>query len=285
MINTAEPMLVFMTDFGTRETSVAAMHGVVKSVDRRIEIIEATHELPPFDIWTASFRLNQMLRFWPEGTVFVAVVDPGVGTFRRACVARTADGYYITTPDNGSLTHVWKEHGIAEVREIDETVNRLRGRDTEETSVFHGRDLFGFCAAKLASGKITYEEVGPAYDPGKIVLLDIPAPVYEDQGAQGIIEIDDPNFGNLFTNISARELLKRGFHYGETVHVEIFQNEQKKLDLHLPFVAAFGMAAKGEPLLYNNELMHVSLACAQGNFAGRYKIGFGRDWKVKLSRE
>ena len=177
-------MLVFETDFGRKETSVSAMYGVVKSVDRNIEIIEATHELPPFDIYTASYRLWQAMEYWPAGTVFVSVVDPGVGTKRRACVALTEDGYYIVTPDNGSLTHVRRTHGIAAVREIDETINRRRG--SEGTAVFHGRDLFGYCAARLTSGIITFEQVGPSYSPDEIVMLDIPS-FHADEGrAEGL---------------------------------------------------------------------------------------------------
>ena len=94
---------------------------------------------------------------WPQGRSS-SVVDPGVGTNRRACVARTSNGYFIVTPDNGSLTHVKTVFGIDEVREIDETINRLRGMGTDDVSVFHGRDLFSYCAARFASGKITFEK-------------------------------------------------------------------------------------------------------------------------------
>jgi S-adenosylmethionine hydrolase len=145
-----KPILVFQTDFTYKEGAVCSMYGVVKSVDRSLEIFDGTHEIPHFDTWSASYRLYQSMRFWPKGTIFVSVVDPGVGTARRACVAKTKDGYYIVTPDNGTLSHIKHYVGIAEVREIDETVNRLKS--TEGTSVFHGRDLFGYCAARLASG-------------------------------------------------------------------------------------------------------------------------------------
>ena len=155
-----KPILVFQTDFTYKESAVSAMYGVVKSVDRELEIIDATHQIPQYDIWSASYRLFQPMRFWPKGTIFVSVVDPGVGTPRRGCVALTEDGYYVVTPDNGTLTHVKALVGIREVREIDQRVNRLRGKGTEETSVFHGRDVFGYTAARLASGIITYEGVG-----------------------------------------------------------------------------------------------------------------------------
>ena len=114
-------MLVFQTDFTYAEGAVPSMLGVVKSVDLDIECITATHQIPQYDTWSASYRLYQYIDFWPKGTIFVSVVDPGVGTSRRACVAKTKNGYYIVTTDNGSLTHVYNKWGIEEVREIDET--------------------------------------------------------------------------------------------------------------------------------------------------------------------
>ena len=168
-------ILVFQTDFTYKESAVSAMYGVVKSVDRELEIIDGTHEIPQYDTWSASFRLYQPMNFWPEGTVFVSVVDPGVGTPRKACVAKTVNGYYIVTPDNGSLTHVKAWVGITEVREIDESVNRLRGKNTENTNVFHGRDVFAYCGARLASGIIDFEGVGLAYPVEEIITH----PLYE----------------------------------------------------------------------------------------------------------
>jgi S-adenosylmethionine hydrolase len=104
-----KPILVFQTDFTYKEGAVCAMYGVVKSVDRELEIMDGTHEIPQYDIWSASYRLFQSMCFWPQGTIFVSVVDPGVGTPRKACIAKTADGYYVVTPDNGTLTHL--KHG------------------------------------------------------------------------------------------------------------------------------------------------------------------------------
>jgi S-adenosylmethionine hydrolase len=195
-----KPILVFQTDFTYKEGAVSSMYGVVKSVDRELEIMDGTHELPQYDTWSASYRLYQSLRFWPEGTIYVSVVDPGVGTSRRACVAKVKGGYYVVTPDNGALTHIKREMGILEVREIDESVNRLRGKDTEGVAIFHGRDLFGYCAAKLASGIIDFEGVGPAYPVEEIVTHELLEPIAKQGRVEGIFEIDDPNFGNLWTN-------------------------------------------------------------------------------------
>nr|HPJ23121.1 SAM-dependent chlorinase/fluorinase [Clostridia bacterium] len=148
-------LMVFQTDFTYKEGAVCAMYGVVKSVDRELEILDGTHEIPQYDTWSASYRLYQSMKFWPRDTVFVSVVDPGVGTPRKASVARTSDGYYVVTPDNGSLTHLKRLAGIEEIREIDERINRLRGKGTEEVAIFHGRDVFAYCGARLAAGIIS----------------------------------------------------------------------------------------------------------------------------------
>ena len=208
-------MLVFQTDFTYKEGAVAAMYGVVKSVDSDIEIITATHEIPQYDTWSASYRLYQYIDFWPKGTIFVSVVDPGVGTSRRACVVKTKNDYYIVTPDNGTLTHIDRYFGIKEVRQIDETINRLHRDDNGHVSIFHGRDLFGYCAARLASGIITYEEVGPEYDVEEIVRHEIIEASIKDDCIEGMFEINDPNFGNLWTNILLDDFINFGFKIGD----------------------------------------------------------------------
>ncbi len=277
-----KPILVFQTDFTYKEGAVCSMYGVVKSVDRTLEIFDGTHEIPHFDTWSASYRLYQSMRFWPKGTIFVSVVDPGVGTARRACVARTKDGYYIVTPDNGALSHIKHYVGIAEVREIDETVNRLKA--TEGTSVFHGRDLFGYCAARLASGIITYEQVGQAYSVEEIVEHAIREGTMSGDTAEGILEICDPNFGNLWSNISVELLLTNGFCYGDTVDVRIVHKGTEVYHETVPFAKSFGYVKPGEAVLYTNELMKASIALSMDNFKERYGVGFGEDWGINLTK-
>jgi S-adenosylmethionine hydrolase len=279
-----KPILVFQTDFTYKEGAVSSMYGVVKSVDRELEIIDGTHELPQYDTWSASYRLCQSLRFWPEGTIYVSVVDPGVGTARRACVAKVAGGYYVVTPDNGALTHIDREMGILEVREIDESVNRLRGKDTEGVAIFHGRDLFGYCAARLASGIIGFEGVGPAYPVSQIVRHTILEPQVKPGKAEGIFEIDDPNFGNLWTNIPTRLFFESGFAYGDVARVTVRHGEETVFDRDVLFHQSFGYAKKGEPIIYNNELMKISLAVSQGSFKEKYALSFGADWNVSFTK-
>ncbi len=277
-------ILVFQTDFTYKEGAVCAMYGVVKTVDRSLEIVDGTHEIPKFDTWSASYRLYQSMKFWPEGTVFVSVVDPGVGTARKASVAKTSDGYYVVTPDNGSLTHLKKLVGIDEIREIDESVNRLKGKDTEGVSIFHGRDLFGYCAAKLASGLISFEEVGPAYDVDEIVEHEMHQPIISEGYVKGMLEIEDPNFGNQWTNIKLSAFKDAGFNYGEMVNVKISYQGEIRFEDKILFDSSFGCAKKGEPMIYNNELMKISFCVNQGSFKDKYSIDFGPDWIVEITK-
>lgn len=279
-----KPILVFQTDFTYKEGAVCAMYGVVKSVDRELEIIDGTHEIPKFDTWSASYRLYQSMSFWPKGTIFVSVVDPGVGTPRKACVAKTADGYIVVSPDNGSLTHLNHWVGIREIREIDPTVNRLRGKNTEEVSVFHGRDLFSYCAAKLASGKITFEQVGPEYALDEIVTHPIHEATFSQGKASGIFEINDPNFGNLWTNFPLKEFREAGFSYGDQVQLIVRNHEKEVFSQRVLFHQSFGFADKGDVMVYTNELMRVAVAVNQGSFSEIYDLGFGPQWQVEITQ-
>ncbi|HCY05796.1 MAG: SAM-dependent chlorinase/fluorinase [Erysipelotrichaceae bacterium] len=277
-------ILVFQTDFTYKEGAVCAMYGVVKSVDRSLEIIDGSHELPQYDTWSASYRLYQSMKFWPKGTVFVSVVDPGVGTSRKASVAKTKDGYFIVSPDNGSLTHVKNNVGIESIREIDETINRLKGKDTEGVSIFHGRDLFGYCAARLASGIISFEEVGPEYSVDEIICHKIEKPTIENGVIKGIFEINDPNFGNLWTNVETKMFFENDFNYGDDLQVTIYHDDIIVYDKKVRFDKSFGMVEKGEDIIYNNELMKIAMATSMDSFEKKNNLGFGSNWKVEFKK-
>ena len=140
------------------------MYGVALGVSPDLRICDLTHEIPQYDIWEASYRLIQTLSYWPEGTVFVSVVDPGVGSDRRSIVAKTANGQYVVTPDNGTLTHVKRMMGITEARVIDETVNRLAGSSASYT--FYGRDVYVYTGARvLLRASSTSRAWGPRLTP------------------------------------------------------------------------------------------------------------------------
>src|SRR5688572_14711884 len=150
--------VVFQSDFGLKDGAVAEMKGVALSVEPSLRLYDLTHEIPPYNIWEAAHRLNQTAAYWPAGTVFVSVVDPGVGTGRKSVVLKTKSGHYFVSPDNGSLSLVAKSLGIAEVREINEAINRREGSAGSYT--FYGRDVYAYTAARLAAGKIKFESVG-----------------------------------------------------------------------------------------------------------------------------
>ena len=275
-----KPILVFQTDFTYAEGAVSSMYGVVKRVDRELEIFDGTHYIPRYDIWSASYRLYQSLPFWPEGTIYVSVVDPGVGTSRRACAAKTADGHVVVTPDNGSLTHLARHIGIVEVREIDESVNR--NPDTRGTSVFHGRDVFGYTAARLAAGIISWEEIGPSYPVEQIVTLPIEEPTCTDGVVRGIVDIIDPNFGNAWTNIPYALFETAGFGYGDRLRVRVLHDGAPVFDGTMPLCRTFGEVGPGELLAYTNELMNVSFTMNQASIVERYGIGYGSGWTVSF---
>lgn len=279
-----KPILVYQTDFTYKEGAVSSMYGVVKTVDRELEIMDGTHEIPQYDTWSASYRLFQTMRFWPEGTIFVSVVDPGVGTARRASVAKTKDGYYIVSPDNGSLTHMKKMDNIQEIREIDETVNRLRGKGTEGVGIFHGRDLFSYCAARLASGIIDFEGVGPSYPVAEVIEHETVDASIQGDMVKGTLEIDDPNFGNIWTNIPRKLFEQAGFNYGDTLETVIYYKDQPCFNQTLLFQYSFGFEKKGQPIIYNNELMNIALAVNQGSFKETFGIQSGKDWSVEFTK-
>ncbi|MEO6540544.1 MAG: SAM-dependent chlorinase/fluorinase, partial [Ferruginibacter sp.] len=145
-------ILVFQSDFGLKDGAVSAMKGVAMGVSPDLKLFDLTHEIPAYNIWEAAYRLEQTVVYWPAGTVFVSVVDPGVGTTRKSVVLKTKTGHFIVTPDNGTLTLIAASLGIAEIREIDEAVNRRK--NSEKSYTFHGRDVYAYTGARLAAGKI-----------------------------------------------------------------------------------------------------------------------------------
>ena len=277
------PDIVLQTDFGLTTGFVASMYGVIRMVDQSLDVFDLNHEIRLFDMRQGSFLLRDTIPYWKGGTVFVSVVDPGVGTARRASVAHTCNGYYVVTPDNGSLTYIKQEFGIDAIREIDETVNRLKG--TEKTSIFHGRDLFAYCAAKLAAGVIDFAGVGPEYPVDDIITFEIKqATVAEDEAHGSIPDIMEP-FGNLETNIRIDDFEKTGIVHNDNVRVVIKHEDEVKFDKVMPFNKSFGYAAPGCEILYNSSSGFMGLAMNQKNFAQTYGIGSGPSWSIDITKE
>ena len=275
--------IVTQTDF-TKGISTCTMDGVCMMVDPQLRVFDSTHNIPSFDTYTASTSLDFVVDYWPAGTVFVSVVDPGVGPSRRGCVAKLKNGSYVVTPDNGTLTHMLLHPGIAQVRQIDEAYNRLPG--SEGVNIFHGRDVFAYTAARLAAGVISYEEVGPAYPVEEIVRHPLPCPAAEADGAiTGMVASADTHFGLVCSNIPMDWFAEQGFAYGDVLEVSITGGGREVYRGDVPYVSSFGAVAVGEPLLMNSEVRTIQIAVNQENMTDKYKIGCGPDWRITLRRQ
>lgn len=281
--NVAKNALVMQTDFSLKDGAVSAMQGVAFGVDRELNMFNLTHEIPPYNIWEAAYRLYQTATYWPQGTVFVSVVDPGVGTDRKSVVLKTKTGHYFVTPDNGTLTLVAEHFGIEAIRQIDEQTNRLEG--SEKSYTFHGRDVYAYTGARLASGKISFEQVGPELEP-KVEEIAYQRPTVEEGVLKGNIPVLDIQYGNIWTNISDSLLEQSGIKKDGRVCVEIREKmgEESKVRYTgaMPYKSSFGEVEEGRPLMYLNSLLNVSFALNMDSFADKYKIKSGAEWSVLL---
>ncbi len=278
----ANEALVFQTDFGLKDGAVSAMKGVAFGVDRTLPLHDLTHEIPAYNIWEASYRLYQTLQYWPEGTVFVSVVDPGVGTERKSVVLKTRSGHFIVSPDNGTLTLAAEHFGIEAVRQIDEKTNRLKG--SEKSYTFHGRDVYAYTGARLASGAISFEQVGPKL-PAEVVTIPYqPAVVEQDGTLKGTIPILDVQYGNVWTNIDEALLGKAGIHKGDNACIRISEGDALKYEGKAPYVSSFGDVPEGQPLVYLNSLLQVSVALNMDSFAAKHQVQSGANWHISLKK-
>lgn len=279
----AKNALVLQTDFSLKDGAVSAMQGVAFSVDDELKMFNLTHEIPPYNIWEAAYRLYQTATYWKAGTVFVSVVDPGVGTDRKSVVLKTKTGHYFVTPDNGTLTLVAEHLGIEAVRQIDESKNRLDG--SEKSYTFHGRDVYAYTGARLAAGKIRFEDVGPELEP-KVVEIAYQHPALEDGVLKGNIPVLDIQYGNIWTNISDELLQKSGIVKDGRVCVEIREQTEDELKVRfsgaMPYKNSFGDVEEGRPLMYLNSLLNVSFALNMDSFSEKYKIKSGAEWSVSI---
>jgi S-adenosylmethionine hydrolase len=273
--------LVFQSDFGLKDGAVSAMKGVAYSLSHDLAMFDLTHEIPPYNIWEGAYRLNQAASYWPAGTVFVSVVDPGVGSERRSVVMKSKTGHYFVTPDNGTLTFVAENLGIAEVRIIDETKNRLK--NSGESYTFHGRDVYAYTGARLASGIIRFEEVGDSlfYD---VVKLPYTKPSISGNTLNGTIDILDIQYGNVWTNIDKSLLQEFGAKPGDKLLVKIRFREKVVFEGEAIYGNTFSAVAPGKTVVYLNSLLRLAVAINQGNFAEKHKIGSGGEWKIQLRK-
>ena len=273
--------LVFQSDFGLKDGAVSAMKGVAFSVSPELRMFDITHEIPAYNIWEGAYRLYQAAPYWPAGTVFVSIIDPGVGSERKSVVLKTKSGHYIVSPDNGTLTLVAEHLGIEEVREIDEAKNRLRNSGKSYT--FHGRDVYAYTGARLASGTISFQEVGPKLNP-QVVRIDYQKAVIENGVVKGNIPVLDIQYGNVWTNIDQSLLEKLGIKVKDTLHVTIYHESKAVFEKDIPYVNTFADVAVGENMSYMNSLLQFSLGINQGSFSEKYKVYSGAAWSIAVTK-
>ncbi len=276
-----KPFIVMQTDFG-KGIAVSTMEGVILNIDSSLRIFDAVHDIPAFNTYAASISLAYYVTYWKPKTIFISVVDPGVGTDRKAVVAKLSNGSYVVTPDNGSLTHLKRHFGIEEVRIIDETKNRLE--TTKEVSIFHGRDLFAYCAGKLASGIIDFEGVGPAYSVDEIIEHEAIEPTIQDGMICGMIESASEKFGLIDTNIPFEMFEKENIVYGDNVETTIYHKDKKVCTLNTPFHPSFGYVKPLETLVMVSETKHMQIARNLGNLTTDFNLSNGPDWKITYKK-
>ncbi|RCR71636.1 SAM hydrolase/SAM-dependent halogenase family protein [Larkinella punicea] len=274
-------VLVFQSDFGLKDGAVSAMKGVAVGVSPTLKIFDLTHDIPAYNIWEAAYRLLQTAPYYPEGTVFVSVCDPGVGTDRKSVVLLTQSGHYFVTPDNGTLTLIAEKLGIQEVREIDEAVNRLR--NSTESYTFHGRDVYAYTGARLAAKVISLAQVGKKL-PAEVWKIPYQKPVLENGVLKGTVPVLDVQYGNVWTNIPKLLFEQMGAKTGENLRIRIFNKNKRVFKGNVLFVNTFGESKEGGNVAYFNSLLNFSVAVNRGDFARKYKISSGPDWRVEISK-
>jgi len=255
------PVIAFMTDFGTANDSVAICKAVILGIAPNVRIMDITHQVTPYSIEDGARFLEGVTRYYGEGTVFLVVVDPGVGTSRKALIVKSKKGQFFVLPDNGLITPVIDRDGLEGAREITNTAWMIGDK---VSSTFHGRDIFSPAAAHLAAGE-DWTLAGPEVK--DLVRLQ---PRKADFGVHGItgavIALDDP-FGNLLTNIPGEDFKHLGYAVGEKITVKIANR-----DFTLPYGNTFMDVAVGQPVIYVTSRGYVGFAVNQGNFSNRYKV-------------
>jgi S-adenosylmethionine hydrolase len=257
------PTIVFMTDFDVLDDSVAICRGVMYGIMPDVRIVDLTHQVTPFSIFDGARYLYGATPYFPAGTVFVVVVDPTVGSTRKAIVARSKRGQYFVLPDNGLLTLVEQRDGIESVHEI---TNPDWMIGTKRSSTFHGRDIFSPVGAHLARGD-DWTKVGPEMAVKDLVRLDWKVAKLDESGLNASVIATDGPFGNLVTNVDGDDFLKLGYQRGQEVPVKVNDKEMK-----IKFVKTFSDVPVNQPLLYIDSRGHLGLAVNQNSFAATYGI-------------
>lgn len=262
-----DPIITLTTDFGLRDPYVASMKGVIKSICPQAHILDLTHTIGRQDLLEASLFVASSTPFFPQNTIHVVVVDPGVGTKRRPVIAFAANQFYVF-PDNGLLSMLSKRFPIDEAREITETTFMRE----EISATFHGRDVFAPAAAHLAGGAggrglRHFRDVGKVVT--DLVKLDVPQPSKEGNKLLGrIIHVD--RFGNLITNIPRKVL-------GTATNLKVTAGKHNFTKIS----TTYGEAEKGKALTLIGSSDFLEIAVNHGNAA--QELGLNRGDRVEVS--
>jgi len=253
----------FMTDFDVKDDAVGICKAVMNGVAPGVQVIDITHQATPYDIAEGARFLAGSAPYFAKDAVFVVVIDPTVGSTRRAIIARSKTGQFFVLPDNGLLTLVQDRDGIEGARQI---TNPEWMIGAKTSSTFHGRDIFSPAGAHLARGD-DWTTAGPPVDVASLVRLDLHTATVDDTGLHGEVIGTDGPFGNLVLNVPAETFAKLGYKLGDTVPVQVGGQTYR-----LPFVKTFSDVAVGKPLAYIDSRGRLSLGINQRSFAEIYKI-------------
>lgn len=268
-----EPATVlFLTDFGLKDGAVAACKGVMVSIAPALRIVDLTHDIAPYDIQAAGEVLEQALPFYPSGTVAVAVVDPGVGSERKATAILTKQGHILVGPDNGIFTLVMQTEGVERAVELRES---RYFRAPQASSTFHGRDIFAPVAAHLTAGT-PLDSLGPPIVP---MQLDVrPARVADGRVVGAVRYIEDP-YGNVVTDIPAALLDSVQARVGDSLEIRL-----RSRMLRLPWRRTFSDVPQGQALALMHSRGLMSFSINQGSFATRFAIRRGDSVSIRRLR-
>jgi len=262
--------ICFLSDFGLADDFVGTCKGVMLSIAPGVAIVDLTHEVPGFEVEVGAEILQHATRYMPDDTIYLAVVDPGVGTERWALAVRTQNGAFLVGPDNGLLVPAAEAlGGSLEVV----LLNNGRYHVHPVSNTFHGRDVFAPAAAHLAAG-VEVSELGEVADPSSLMGLSLPS--VEKEGAGGgvtarIISID--RYGNARLSVMQEE---SGLEYGSTLKIDAGDGE-----MPVRYLETFGAAKAGELMLVPDSHWRLSLAINKGNAA--QALGLKVGGKVRMT--
>ncbi|HET7857528.1 MAG TPA: SAM-dependent chlorinase/fluorinase [Gaiellaceae bacterium] len=262
--------ITFLTDFGLEDDFVGTCHGVIKRIAPEVEIIDITHGISPQSVLQGALVLVNTLPFLPEG-VHLAVVDPGVGSGRRALALRGPDSRLFVGPDNGLL--VPAAEALGGIEAAHEISNREYALEPI-SSTFHGRDVFAPAAAHLAQG-LDIAELGPSVAPDSLVRLELPKPDVSERRIRATCLYVD-RFGNIQLNLKRGDLERFGLELGHQVELERLGDRY-----YAHAARTFADARPGEVILYVDAYENVALAISGGNAAHTFNVRTGDEIRIR----